>query len=272
MKKLLLIILISLGFIPPVVAEIDESWSLLIPPIEKLDFTLKSFCEHSPKVQKRHGLFYLPNQEEPFSGKNLCVYKKNGQYFSKGVIKQGLKDGEWITWHENGQKRSDKKYRDGKLNGDYSLWFNNGQLHEINYHKERNNHVSWHKNGRKSYEKTMPDNMQRYKQTWWFEDGRKWMETNYLNGLLDGKDTSWFDSGQIHEETNYKEGKKHGTYSVWFENGQIQNRGSYIMDEANGKWIIYHENGFKFVERNYVDGIESYDETVWWDKEGNRIE
>ena len=56
------------------------------------------------------------------------------------------------------------------------------------------------------------------------------------------------------------------------ENGQIQNRGSYIMDKANGKWIIYHENGFKFVERNYIDGIESYSETVMWDDEGNLIE
>ena len=38
------------------------------------------------------------------------------------------------------------------------------------------------------------------------------------------------------------------------------------------KWIIYHENGFKFVERNYVDGIESLSQTIWWDDEGNLIE
>ena len=269
---LLLSFSFSISFAAPVFAELDESWSLYTPPIQKLDFAIKSFCEHSPKIQRRNGLFYLPNQEEPFSGESLCVYKKNGQYFSKGVIKRGLKDGEWITWHENGQQRSKDNYKDGEENGEHSLWFDNGQLHFTNYQGAGVPDVVWYKNGRKSFERTMPNNIQQHKETWWHENGRKSMEQNYLNGLLDGADTSWLDSGQIIREYNFKEGKKHGTISLWYENGQIQERGSYIMGKANGKWIVNHENGFKFIERNYVDGFESYDETVWWDKEGNLIE
>ena len=265
--------LFSIGFTAAVIA--DDSDNLYFSPIEKLDFAIKSFCDHSPKIQRRDGLFYLPNQEEPFSGKNLCVYKKNGQYFSKGAIKRGLKDGEWITWHENGQKRGITNYIDGDAIGEFSLWFDNGQLHYTTFHKKEK--LGWpdlmrYKNGRKSFERTVPNNIQQHKETWWYENGSKNMEKNYLNGLLDGKDTYWLESGQILTETNYKKGKKHGYDSLWFDNGQIQSRSSYIVDEANGKSIIWHKNGVKFVERNYVDGFESYDETVWWDKEGNLMD
>jgi hypothetical protein len=50
---------------------------------EELDFSLDTFCDQSPKAQVRNGLFYLPNQEEPYSGENLCVYLSNGQYYSR---------------------------------------------------------------------------------------------------------------------------------------------------------------------------------------------
>ena len=40
-----------------------------------LDFwSSESFCYKSPKVQTRNGVFYLPNQQEPFTEENLCVY------------------------------------------------------------------------------------------------------------------------------------------------------------------------------------------------------
>ena len=68
MKKLLVILLLSAS-VPTFAAE--------------LDFYFGSFCYESPKVQLRNGVFYLPNQQEPVTAENLCVYKGNGQYASK---------------------------------------------------------------------------------------------------------------------------------------------------------------------------------------------
>jgi len=56
-----------------------------------LDFSSDAFCEESPKVEERNGLFYLLNQQEPYSGENICVYLINGQYYLQGVIKKGLR-------------------------------------------------------------------------------------------------------------------------------------------------------------------------------------
>ena len=70
------------------------------------------FEETACTVQDRNGLIYLPNQEEPFTGKNLCKYE-NGQKKIEGNYKDGKKDGKWTEWYENGQIKSERNYKDG---------------------------------------------------------------------------------------------------------------------------------------------------------------
>ena len=62
--------------------------------------------------QSRNGLVYLPNQEEPFTGKNLCKYE-NGQKKVEGSYKDGKADGKWTKWYEDGQKLNERNYKDG---------------------------------------------------------------------------------------------------------------------------------------------------------------
>ena len=66
------------------------------------------------EVQDRNGVVYVPNQEEPFTGKRLCHYE-NGQKELEGYYKDGKKDGKWIYWYENGQVKSEDYYKDGRL-------------------------------------------------------------------------------------------------------------------------------------------------------------
>ena len=79
----------------------------------ELDFSSDTFCDQSPKAQVRDGLFYLPNQQKPYSGENLCVYLSNGQYYSRGEIKKGMREGKWEYWHENGQIEAEENYKYG---------------------------------------------------------------------------------------------------------------------------------------------------------------
>ncbi len=75
----------------------------------------ETICKET-EGQERNGLVYLPNQEEPFTGKNLCKYE-NGQNKVEGNYKDGKLDGKWTFWYENGQKQSEVNYnyKDGKL-------------------------------------------------------------------------------------------------------------------------------------------------------------
>ena len=94
----------------------------------------KTVCVETD-AQIRNGIFYLSNEAESFTGKNLCEYEDN-QIQSKGEVKDGKKDGKWTYWHENGQIRLEGNYRDSRLDGKWTYWYENGQIRLETKYKE----------------------------------------------------------------------------------------------------------------------------------------
>jgi hypothetical protein len=70
--------------------------------VNQHDFSFNSSCKESPKLEIINNLYYLPNQEKPYSGEDICVYSSNE--LEQGKIKNGRKDGKWTTWNK---KRSE---------------------------------------------------------------------------------------------------------------------------------------------------------------------
>ncbi len=136
-------------------------------------------------VQKRGGIYYLPNETKPFTGKNLCKYE-NGQKKYEGKYKDGQEDGKWTFWYENGQIEAELNFIDGKKDGKFTSWYESG-------HKKR--------------EKYYKDDKIDGKDTWWYENGQKRLERNWKDGQEDGKLTVWGENGQIETERNYKDDK-----------------------------------------------------------------
>jgi len=198
----------------------------------ELDFSSNTFCDQSPKAQLRGNLFYLPNQQKPYSGENLCVYLSNGQYYSRGDIKKGLRDGNWEYWHENGHKERKANYKDGKLIGETEYFY-----HETGQIKKEENYKDGKKNG---------------KTTRWHENGQIESEENYKDGDLHGKLTGWYENGQKEAEINYKDDS--GKMTSWYENGQMESEGNYKDKKRDGKWTYWHENGQIESEKYYKDG------------------
>ena len=129
----------------------------------ELDFSSDTFCDQSPKIQLRKGLFYLPNTEKPYSGENICVYLSNGQYYSQGEIKKGLRQNSWNFWYENGMKKEKGDYKEGMKEG---IW------------------TSWHDNGQKRNEGSYINNWKEGIWTSWHENGQIEKEENYMYGEL----------------------------------------------------------------------------------------
>ena len=102
----------------------------------ELDFSSDTFCLESPKVQVRNNLYYLPNNEKPYSGEAICVYLLNGQYYSQGEMKNGLRHGTWSLWYENGQKESQRNYKENKRDGKWIWWDVNGLKREEHNYKD----------------------------------------------------------------------------------------------------------------------------------------
>ena len=208
MKKLLLTLLLST--------------SLSTFADDHLESLPDGFCYESPKVQVRNSLFFLPNQSLPFTGENLCVYSKNGQYHSQGEITNGKQEGWWIWWKENGEIWKKEQYEDGDKTGYKKInpTFNDyGQIESELISNRYGNLV-----GEIKYT--------------YYESGQKKWELNFQDGMYDGKQTLWYENGQIKREENYKDG------------------------HFDGKWVEWDENGQKEFERNFQNGVEMYDTSI----------
>jgi len=107
----------------------------------------KTICSDK-EGQTRNGLVYLPNQEEPFTGKNICKYE-NGQKSEEGNYLDGKAVGKWTEWYANGQISSEGSYKDGKEEGKWTWWYENGQKWlEANYKDGKMRRRSeWNENG-----------------------------------------------------------------------------------------------------------------------------
>jgi antitoxin component YwqK of YwqJK toxin-antitoxin module len=222
MKKLLVLLLLSAS----------------VPTFASgLDFLFESFCYKSPKVQNRNGVFYLPNQQEPVTAENLCVYKGNGQYASKGNILNGLRDGKWTYWHENGQIRELGNYKDGRDEGKWTIWFDNG---------------------RKQFEAYYKDGKADGKVMQWLEDGQVDKISNSRDGVL----VSWieyeyYDNGQMRVEVPYNgKGQVDGKVTMWHENGQKHQEKIFVGGNLNGRYIEWYKNGQMKWDKNWIDDKE----------------
>ena len=122
MKKLLILLLLSASL--PTSAGFDDFTA-------ELNLYFNSFCYKSPNVQIRNGRLYLPNQQEPITSENLCVYE-NGQYAVKGNVLNGVKDGEWSKWDVNGQLEYKNNWKNGQPEGYFHRYFMNGNLRSVN--------------------------------------------------------------------------------------------------------------------------------------------
>ena len=122
----------------------------------------KTICVETD-AQNRNGLVYLPNQQEPFSGKNLCEYE-NGQKKFEGGVKDGKLDGKLTAWYENGQKKAEANVIDGRIiDGKETEWYESGQ---------------------KKYEKNYKNGKQDGKKIEWDEFGQIEEEVAIFKGIL----------------------------------------------------------------------------------------
>ena len=68
----------------------------------------------------RDGLYYKKFTDVPFTG------KITGEF--QGKLKNGKKEGPWVSHHDNGQIGSEGDFKNGKPDGPWVYYHKNGQL------------------------------------------------------------------------------------------------------------------------------------------------
>jgi antitoxin component YwqK of YwqJK toxin-antitoxin module len=101
--------------------------------IDKSDFVQKSAT----------GLEMKSLSFKPTSDGQKEIYYLNGQLASTGRIKNKVKEGSWVFWHESGQKAREGTYKKGNRTGTHTYWFSNGNLRAVGGFKNDQYHGKW---------------------------------------------------------------------------------------------------------------------------------
>ena len=118
-----------------------------------------SWSETFDDLVQRDGVYYKKFSEVPFTGKVTGLYKglikngkkegawisyySNGQLESKGNYKNGEFEGEWIRYHENGDLSLKSNYENGKKEGAWISYYSNGQLESKGNYENGKREGAW---------------------------------------------------------------------------------------------------------------------------------
>jgi antitoxin component YwqK of YwqJK toxin-antitoxin module len=146
-------------------------------------------------------------------GAEFATFKDaNGWYLAKGTLRNGVRNGSWLGFHENSNKiKTLTSYMNGVKNGIQINFNDRGQIESVSEFKN--------------------DELHGLKATYKF--GRPTEETNYNNGKMDGQFALYDGQGKLQRKGTLKNGEYHGKLQYFDEGGRVIMEYEY----ENGKKI-----------------------------------
>lgn len=176
------------------------------------------------ELEQRGGLYYKKGSDVPFTG--------DMKDEMSGRIEDGLRVGEWVSWHENGEKDSSVQYEKGKIS----------------------HLIRWHPNGVKGLESTYNEGRPHGQRLAWYENGTQQSVTNYVDGQVEGERKLWDLKGHLLLSAEYQSGKRHGATVWWYDNGQKRWETHYEEEARTGTWSQWDREGELFMQSEWAEG------------------
>jgi antitoxin component YwqK of YwqJK toxin-antitoxin module len=205
------------------------------------------------------------------------------QFESRGSYKDGIRDGQWLTYFGGNYIQKIENYQKGKFIGgafEFDRW---GRLIAERYYMNGvSNGVSKtftadgfftsfteYKDGKingvkKIYYQDSPDKVMEeahYKNDikdgpskWFTKEGRLVADYNYQNGLLEGDIKTYYPSGKLLLLEHYNLNNHQGEAIEYFESGKEKRKGIYKNDLKEGEWTLYDENQNVISKERYKEG------------------
>jgi|WetSurMetagenome_2_1015567.scaffolds.fasta_scaffold08077_3 antitoxin component YwqK of YwqJK toxin-antitoxin module len=97
------------------------------------------------------GILYAKNSYKPFTGKGIVLYRNSKQVKEQFTYKEGILDGEAISWYSNGRIHWEGLYVSGQIAGKWTFWDNEGnKILQASYKEDNLNgaYLSLYANGK----------------------------------------------------------------------------------------------------------------------------
>lgn len=186
------------------------------------------------KLQDRNGLYYLVNEDKPFTGEIVSHF--NGKPEFEGQIENGLRVGLWVFYYPSGQKKMEGSYKEGLKDGNWTTWLENGQQEKVEVYKYGNLLTN---------EGTVADSTP---ETMAVEDAEK-KQIQAVTPREPEKEVVKKPQPVVWESLHggpvkYLNSVPYtGEVVKYFKNGKLELEGSFVAGKRSGKWTFYTPYG-----------------------------
>jgi antitoxin component YwqK of YwqJK toxin-antitoxin module len=203
--------------------------------------------------------------EHRSDGGEYIQYYPDGAVAKRGVIVNGLREGEWRSYSMNGIGiTSIGRYHADWRDGLWEFFDTEGRLYyRIHYaeHPKREfisliTHDYGNENG----------NFERF-----FPDGRLEERGVFRGGYYDGPLVRYYRNGNIAVRGAYKKDKMEGPWIYYYPEGGIEREESYRNGTPDGVHRNFFPDGSLYQETHYKNGVESGPRKMYSDAEGRHL-
>lgn len=202
-------------------------------------------------------------------------YYKNGNLKMTSTYKDGVLDGEQVSFHVNGNIKEQKCWKQGRMIDSVFVYDEDGRLLnngivegnllklfrssdsllllESCYNGERLEgmtktygadgclrSLNWYAGGLKDGAQFL-----------FYSDSTIRASAFYSKGVLEGKSTKYYENGNVEQIINFSAGKISGILEEYYENGILKSKGEYLLSEPIGKHYYYNVEGEVIDVKNY---------------------
>ncbi|MBN3583527.1 hypothetical protein JYB64_14095 [Algoriphagus aestuarii] len=209
-------------------------------------------------------------QDSVLVGQFVEYYGKTGtpDYISPKQVKKegsydnGMKTGQWVTYHEFGEPAIVEFFKENKREGPYLEYdqegiltvettYVNGQLDgdfKRYFYPNRPIEVGKYSNGNKIgvWKRYYPENNRIEAEEQFDNAGRKNGDWKY-----------YYDNGRIARVEKYKNGIAIGTWEEYFPDKSLSKRQSFDLGVPQGEYVEYHQSGKLSVSGQYTSGMKT---------------
>ena len=180
-----------------------------------------------------------------------CFSTENLNAQNNKTDKNGLRQGEWVDYHENGNIRYKGQFKDNEPIGIFEYYNPEGKIIAKGQYLNKKKDGQW--------------------QYFSDKDGSLILTEDYQNGTLNGKAVVYIPGTDVVSEvTNYVNGVKNGEYTNYYDNGTLKMKTNYKNDALDGDYVYYYYNGVVKEEGRFTEGMK-IGEWKTYDIEGNVV-
>ncbi|MBA2610724.1 MAG: hypothetical protein H0U95_02045 [Bacteroidetes bacterium] len=224
---------------------------------------------------------------------NLKVYHPvTYKLYISGELKNGHRNGKFLTWYANGAEHEDFYFVNDSLVGNYTVKYKSGAVQSQRREgKGKITYSNFYINGKPEKLEVWENNKLNGSKSF-DEDGNITEESWLVNGQIKSVKSFYGSKKLLLSRGNYLDQKKQGSYEYyydngakkaiefydqdtllsekrWYENGILSLETKYAKGEYDGLYVEYYPNGKKRKEQMYANGVKQGKYTSYFDN-GNK--